>query len=91
MRATKKQNEIIKAHFEAFADDNFTPSDGTHILTQLKDNKTSVLVWKHIVECNVSVTSQLMMSTGTFKHISGKAKADIRKGFITFLNRHNIK
>lgn len=91
MRATKKQNEIIKAHFDAFESNNFTPSDGTHILSQLKDNKTSVLVWQHIVEYNVSVTSQLMMSNDTFRHISDKAKADIRKGFIRFLNRLNIK
>ena len=90
MRITSKQNGIYKAHVNAFKIDKFD-SDKPIELEQLELGVTSKLIWDIIFGKYVSITSQIMASTGTFKHLSNKAQVDLRRGFKIELNKLNIK
>lgn len=91
MRITKLQNEIYKAHVRAWEDSNWTSKNNRMSTDEIKLGKTSKLFWEVLVHQYVSITSQIMISNDTFKHLSGVAQKELRRGFKLALNHYNIK
>ena len=91
VRATKRQNEIIQAHFEARRTMNFkcrTITSVEDLIEALKAGETCEALFAEI-EIRYATIGSILISQ-TFDHWSESYKRSIRKGFITFLNKYNI-
>lgn len=89
-KITKKQQEIIDAHYEASNkkkfDYNFI-NNRDELIEELKNGKTIKDFWDHITN-ELSVTSQIALASG---HVTDSAKKIIRNNFRNILNSLNIK
>ena len=95
-RITTTQNNIFKAHLEAFKNDSFDfdgiPSEGKSedLKTALLDGKTVRALWTYIWDRRVSITSQLMASPSLNGYISKTAIKDCRDGMKHMLNSNQL-
>jgi len=102
-RITRLQKEIFDLHLDAFKNNSFKQSNFTvegetpkQTLKRLREalmkRETIESVWNYVWTKEVSITSQVMASNQTFRHITDKAVADTRRGFKNLLNsRLNIR
>ena len=95
MRITTKQNEIYKAHVNAWRTRNFNfDKDDTNVTRDdLNNGLTSELLWNRISQdINVvSITSQIAMSDSVLGHLTNNAQVGIRNEFKRLLNKLEIR
>ena len=92
-RATKLQLQIINAHLEAKAKNQFSDppiSTRESIKEALLKGETIRFLYEEIEIRYCSIGSIILSNPGTFNHMSQNYKAEIRKGFKILLDKLNI-
>jgi len=93
-RITKLQNEIVKRHLEAKANNKFSdPPVSTleSVKEALLKGETIRFLYEEIEIRHCSIGAIILSNPGTFNHMSQSYKAEIRKGFKIVLDKLNIR